>query len=298
MANLQKTEMVSSADIVRNFGLWQDRASHAPVVVTNRGRPRYVLLSIDQWHTPDAEIPGSVLPTAERDAEYRALVERMAGGFVILDDGLAVREMSTAAAVLIGCPVDAARGAQIAPLLDRLGIGFAVSELQRVLESGEEARFDLPLPGSQNRRLRGHAYPWVSGVALSLTPYYETQVDIWQSEQRALEKARKHHYDLFVMRLSVRGTIMSVDDRAVAVFGLPRERILQARLVDLLSLSARAEARDAVEAVLGGSAEATAFDSTILTNGGDERRVTISLAPIADGFAIGGAMVLFTAPRP
>ncbi len=287
--------MVSSADIVRNFGLWQDRASHAPVVVTNRGRPRYVLVSFDQWETSDDRTAPPVAPATERDAEYKALVERMAGGFVILDEALAVREMSTAAAVLIGCTVDRARGSPIAPLLDRLGIGVAVAELQRVLQSGEDSRFDLPLPGDHNRRLRGHAYPWVTGVALGLTPYYETQADLWLGEQRALEKARNEHGGVFVLRLSVRGTVSMVDDKAVALLGLTRERILQARFVDLLALSARAEARDAVERVLSGTADATAFDSAILTNGGEERRVTIALAPIADGFAIGGAMVLCTA---
>lgn len=232
----------------------------------------------------------------ERDAEYKALVERMAGGFVILDNMLVVREMSTSAAVLVGCPVDAARGTPIAPLLDRLGVSIAILEIRRVLESGEEARFDLPLPGDDARRLRGHGYPWVNGVALSLTPYYETQADIRQSEQQALEKARGGHRGLFVLRLSVRGTISMVDEKTVALLGLPRERILQARFVDLLAISARAEARDAVEAVLSGAIEAAAFDSAILTNGGDERRVTVSLAPIANGFAIGGAMALFTAP--
>lgn len=294
MATLQKTEMVSSADIVRNFGLWQDRATHAPVVVTNRGRPRYVLLSFDQWRTSKPETVVPAAPATERDAEYKALVERMAGGFVILDHMLAVREMSTAAAVLIGCPADAARGMPIAPLLDRVGIGIAVSEIRGVLQSGEDTRFDLPLPGGQLRRLRGHAYPWVNGVALSLTPYYETRADVWLSEQRALEKARNEHRGVFVLRLSVRGTVSMVDDKSVALIGLTRERILQARFVDLLALSARARARDAIEAVLSGAADAMAFDSAILTNGGEECCAAISLAPIADGFAIGGAMVLLT----
>ncbi len=290
--------MVSSAEIVRNFGLWQDRASHAPVVVTNRGRPRYVLLSFDAWRDADTQAAMPAMPSAPencREAEFAALIERMPGGFLILDDHLNVRATSTAAALLIGQPVEAIRGAAIDALLDQIGIGIASIELRRVLETGEEARFDLPLPGGDAQRIRGHASPWVNGIALTLHRYHEPIEDRWLVEQRALEHARSAHRGVFVLRLSVRGTVTAVDDRTAAYLGLPRDRMLQARLVDLLALSARAEARDAVETVLSGAAPAVAFDSLILTNAGEQRRVTISLAPVAEGFAIGGAMVLITA---
>lgn len=293
--------MVSSAEIVRNFGLWQDRASHAPVVVTNRGRPRYVLVSFDAWRQADEQANMPALPTAPehcREAEFAALIERMPGGFLILDDHLHVRATSTAAALLIGQPVEVIRGAAIDTLLDRIGIGIALAALHRVLETGEETRFDLPLPGGDAQRIRGHASPWLSGIALTLHHYHEPQEDRWLVEQRALEHARSAHRGVFVLRLSVRGTITSVDDRTAAYLGLPRERILQARLVDLLALSARAAARDAVETILSGAAPAVAFDSLILTNGGEQRRVAISLAPVAEGFAVGGAMVLMTASIP
>lgn len=289
--------MVSSAEIVRNFGLWQDRASHAPVVVTNRGRPRYVLVSFDTWSQADAQRDTLAVPDAAerwRDAEFAALIERMPGGFVILDDRLHVRDTSTAAALLIGQPVEGIRGAPIDPLLDRMGIGLAMVELRRVLETGEDTWFDLLLPGTEGQRMRGHASPWGTGIALSLNRYHEAQEDRWLIEQRALEHARAAHPGVFVLRISVRGTVAAVDDRTAAYLGLPRERILQARLVDLLALSARTEARDAVETVLAGAAPAVAFDSMILTNGGEQRRVTISLAPVADGFSVGGAMALIT----
>ena len=293
--------MVSSAEIVRNFGLWQDRASHAPVVVTNRGRPRYVLVSFDAWRQADEQANRPVVSTAPencREAEFAALLERMPGGFLILDAHLHVRATSTAAALLIGEPIEAIRGTAIDTVLDRIGIGIASIELRRVLETGEEARFDLPLPGGDAQRIRGHASPWLSGVALTLHRYREPLEDRWLVEQHALEHARSAHHGVFVLRISVRGTITSVDDRTAAYLGLSRDRILQARLVDLLALSARAEARDAVETVLSGAAPALAFDSLILTNGGDQRRVTIALAPVAEGFAVGGAMVLMTACMP
>lgn len=258
-------------------------------------------MAFDAWCKADQKTTAPPLPDAPtgcREAEFAALIERVPGGFLILDDSLHVRETSTAAALLIGQSIETIRGAAIDMLLDRIGIGIALVELRRVLETGEDAWFDLPLPlpmaTGDAQRVRGHASPWVDGIALTLHRYHEAQEDRWLADQRALEQARAAHRGVLVMRISVRGTVTSIDDRTADFLGLPRERILQARMVDLLALSARAEARDAVETVLSGAAPTVAFDSMMLTNSGDQRRVTMSLAPVAEGFAIGGAMVLIT----
>ena len=49
MANIAKPIAVPAAELTRNFGLWQDRAAQGPVFVTNHGRPRVALLSIDDF---------------------------------------------------------------------------------------------------------------------------------------------------------------------------------------------------------------------------------------------------------
>jgi prevent-host-death family protein len=49
MANIAKPIAVPAAELTRNFGLWQDRTAQGPVFVTNHGRPRVVLLSMDDF---------------------------------------------------------------------------------------------------------------------------------------------------------------------------------------------------------------------------------------------------------
>lgn len=39
--------MVTASDLVRHFGLWQERASRAPIYILHRGRPRLVLVSVE-----------------------------------------------------------------------------------------------------------------------------------------------------------------------------------------------------------------------------------------------------------
>ncbi len=45
----RKLETATSADVQRNFSLWQDRALRHPIGITRNGRPRLVLLSIEEY---------------------------------------------------------------------------------------------------------------------------------------------------------------------------------------------------------------------------------------------------------
>src|SRR3954465_13256156 len=59
MTGSAKADSVPAAELMRNFGRWQDRTAHGPVFVTNHGRPRVVLMSIEDYerigHLPPAK---------------------------------------------------------------------------------------------------------------------------------------------------------------------------------------------------------------------------------------------------
>jgi prevent-host-death family protein len=40
---------VPAGEVQRHFALWQDRALTRPVAVTSRGRPRVVMLSVEEY---------------------------------------------------------------------------------------------------------------------------------------------------------------------------------------------------------------------------------------------------------
>lgn len=43
-------DIVTSSILVRHFGVWGQRALHAPVTIVQHNRPRHVLVSIDHWN--------------------------------------------------------------------------------------------------------------------------------------------------------------------------------------------------------------------------------------------------------
>jgi prevent-host-death family protein len=42
-------ETAAAAEVQRNFSLWQDRALRRPVGITRNGRPRLVMMSVEEY---------------------------------------------------------------------------------------------------------------------------------------------------------------------------------------------------------------------------------------------------------
>lgn len=284
-------QTVSSAELTRNFAYWQDRAAHGPVTITYHGRPRYVLLAAESW---DAEHAVGERESNQRELEYKFLVEHMDGGLLVADPELKITDVSSAAALILGHTQTALVGAPITDALPTSTHVTLLSSLRHVLRSGEQAQFDLTLDEGNGTRLRVRAVPWVEGVALLVRVSYENDEEARLAEQTALEKARVAHGRIEVIRLSVRGTVTVAEIEFAKLVGLARERILGLRFVDLLAVPDRTVARDAVEKVLSGRSEAEAFDARLLSGGSEEIGARISIAPLASGYAVGGAIVIVT----
>lgn len=287
-------QTVSSAELTRNFAYWQDRAAHGPVTITYHGRPRYVLLAAESW---DAERSISDGESAKRELEYQFLVEHMDGGLLVADTALRITDASSAAALIVGRAAATIVGSPITDVLPSSTHATALSSLRHVLRSGEQAQFDLLLDEENGTRLRVRAFPWVEGVALLLRVSYEDDEEARLAEQTALEKARQAHGRIEVLRLTVRGTVTMVEAEFAKLVELSRERILGLRFSDLLAVRDRPVAREALERVLSGRVEAEAFDARLLCGGADEISARISVAPLASGYAVGGAMVIVTLDR-
>jgi PAS domain-containing protein len=284
-------QTVSSAELTRNFAYWQDRAMHGPVTITYHGRPRYVLLAAESW---DAERSISDGESARRELEYQFLIEHMDGGLLVADTALRITDASSAAALILGRSAPALVGLALTDALPSSTHATVLSSLRHVLRSGEQAQFDLLLDEESGTRLRVRAFPWVEGVALLLRVSYEDDEEARLAEQTALERARQAHGRIEVLRLTVRGTVTMVEAEFAKLVGLPRERILGLRFSDLLAVRDRPVAREAIERVLSGRSEAEAFDARLLCGGAEETGARISVAPLASGYAVGGAMVIVT----
>ena len=292
--NVERTDSVTSAEITRNFGYWQERAQHQPLTITHHGRPRYVLVSNDRWQELSHADQGDRPPLDQGTLEFALLMKHMDGGLVIIDNDLKITQSSSEATLLLGHAHGEIVGQRIEDILPAMGCGPAIACIRHVSRTGEETHFELPGETPHHPPLRIKAFLWPNGVALIVRVFHDRDLDKAVIDSDALERARIAHGYIATVNLTVRGTIALPDANFAALTGLAHKQLRSTRFADLVVPASRPAVRDAIEAVLEGSAASRALASTILTNAGIEVPVRISIAPIANGFAISGAVMLIT----
>jgi PAS domain-containing protein len=287
MLERQAPRFVSAAEITRNFGMWQDRAAQGPLIVTHHGRPRCVLLSASAWQQM-ANV-GPPMPGEKALIEHDLLAERIDSGFIALDGDLTIRGANALGAMMLGHARETLVGLSFADAMPVLAEGPVGGHLRRTLRTGEDGRLTAPHGGG---KLRVHVFPWPAGVALTLRPTGEED-EANQAERvaTALREAIAAHGAIGSAQISMRGTIKSADAGFAKLTGFAAGRLVGVRATDLLALSARAKAAEAVESVLSGKG-AQSVGSLLLVDGAEERAVQISLAPIIEGYGTNGAVMV------
>ena len=294
MHNVEEKDSVTSAEITRNFGYWQERAQDRPLTITHHGRPRYVLVSNERWQEVSQAEHGE-RPKPDQDTlEFALLMKHMDGGLVIIDNDLKVIQSSSEATMLLGHARGEVIGRRIDEILPQVGCGPAIACIRHVSRTGEETHFELPGETPQHPPLRIKAFLWPNGVALIVRVFHDRNFDKTAIDGEALERACAAHGYIATIKLTVRATIAQLDARFAALTGLAPGQLKGTRFADLIVPASRAAVREAIEVVLEGSAPSRAFGSKILTNAGVEVPVRISITPIASGFAISGAIMLIT----
>lgn len=287
-------QTVSSAELIRNFTFWQDRAAHGPISITYHGRPRYVLLEAESW---GEKRPSGCAEANRRQLEYDFLVEHLDDGLIVTDENLRITSASSAAALMLRQPVAVLVGESLFEALPGSVHAALNSTLRHVAGTGERARLDLPFDEAHSTRLHVRIFPWVNGVALLLRIGHDDDRAVQLGDCAALQKAQRIHGGIHVLSLSMRGTVISAGAGLANTVGVPQERICGLRFSDLFAVRDRTAAREAIEQVLVGRSQAEAFDARLLRAGSDEIGTRTSMAPLVNGMSIAGAMVIITPQR-
>lgn len=283
----QAPRFVSAAEITRNFGMWQDRAGQGPLIVTHHGRPRCVLVSADTWRGI-TEHHGPPTAPSRAAIEHDLLAERIDLAFLALDRSLTIQSANALAAMMIGRSRDDLTALPLADALPGWGEGPVAAQLRHTLRTGEQAQLLVP---HADGRLRVHIFPWPDGVAFTLRMAREEQeTDRLSAHSVARDTAIAALGSVGMAELNVRGAITSADAVFSAMTGFPPARLIGVRVADLLTLTTRVPVTEAVERVLSRGGSAT-LEARLLVNGGDERPARIALAPLSEGYAIGGAVM-------
>lgn len=156
-----RADIVTASELVRHFGLWQERAARAPVYVMFRGRPRLVLTSIEVMealvapHVPNHDLSGP---------DSTALLDLIRDMVIVTDADLRVAATSRTArayfaeSVAVGVSADV-----LVPVPSR---NVLLRALRHVQASGVAQTLDLPSLRGDKRVLTLTIEPHRRGVAL------------------------------------------------------------------------------------------------------------------------------------
>lgn len=237
---------VTASELVRQFGLWQERALQQPVFVLRRGRPSLVLTSLDLMrrlcapHQAPISAPLSTL-----------LMDMVREAILVIDATGRIDDVNRAARLAF-----AIEGASAAQSLSRL-FGDAVgrylldlAERARRLGVTEQAEIALG-----PRRFRMVLAPHGDRtILLADDTSAIDDGDAAAGRLSAIESAADALGDTAWVRINLRGYIDAIGATLPEITGIDRPTLLSVRVATLLDPANRAEMTAAIEAVIGDGA--------------------------------------------
>lgn len=288
LPQLSPEQQVTASELVRHFGLWQDRAARAPVYIHHRGRLRLVLLSLELMDSICAPHLGSA---DDREDQLSALVDRFDEALIVFAANGRVRHANTAAHTRFG------KGAQIdrtARQLSQVSGTFLEDAVARVLASGTGETLDLVPDPYPARRLHARIDPFGDGcllVARDATAAEEARARA--AELRALERAIEVSNVAARARINPRGYLLDPDAALARVTGTTAEQLAAARFLTLVAVADRARVADMIDYVFANAA-AVGTRAHLLVRGATAVPVALGLAPVERGGRVEEVSILLT----
>lgn len=279
--------MVTASDLVRHFGVWQERAARAPVYIMHRGRPRHVLTSIDVMNALCAPHESSDAGPAR---PVEALLDFTTDQLLLTDEALRVTAISLPARRLFagdarpGVSLDRLVAVPIQPLL--------VDAARRVIASGTPETLDVTIDRYPGRRYDATLAPHGDGLAILLA-------DASLADEMAAIRATRQAFDgaliaatgVATARINLRGYLDSATESLGAMTGLGLDSLTSVRFVSLVDIASRPALGDAIETVIAGRG-ALGLGAVLLVNRGAPLPVRIGLSAIRLGAGVTGVAAL------
>lgn len=274
--------VVTTSDFVRRFGIWQEYALRAPVYILHRGRPRFVMISVETMQQLCAPRGPSADGVVMAD---RALLDLIDEIVLLLDADLRVAGSSAAARRYFGAALEA--DAPVERLTDAATAPMLGAAVRRVQQSGLAEIIDLPAPHA-GRDLAWTITPYPGGVALAA---HDITVVEELAAVRSAASAAEQAIDVTgagaAARLNVRGHVEGRAPSLARFAGLASEAVAGLRFASLIERGTRLAVANLIDSVAS-NGEAGSVDAGLLIDGHEVRPVRIGMAPIRHGAAIDG----------
>jgi len=282
-------QTVTASALVRQFGLWQERAARAPVYVLHRGRARLALTSVELMEA-------MCTPTHTKGDDGAALLEAIGDIVVIVDAGLTIASMSAAARRYF----EAEDSPHLA--LNRLAPGpvtdFLVETTQRVIARGIAETVECASSRRPGRRLSIAVQPWGAGAALFAHDVtIEEELKDAAGHVQALDEALAAVEDAAAARINLRGYLEAPTPSLAALTGVPVETLASVRFVTLLEVGSRVAVAEAIEAVIA-DGQPRGISAMMPVNRAGSRPIRIGLSLMRRGVAPDGVAAILVGDEP
>ncbi|WP_404370541.1 hypothetical protein AB5I39_02160 [Sphingomonas sp. MMS24-J45] len=293
LASPQPEQLVTSSDLVRHFGVWQERAVRAPLYILHRGRPRFVLTSIETMDAlcaahapaPPPMPPALVDATILLDGMRDLVVVADAAGTIIASSRTARAHFGTV--VALGGPIDL-----IAAPSARTPLSLAI---RRVLATGSGDRLEMPSAAREGRTLTLAIEPAGTGVVLFAqdgTPEREAAQAL--ATLRATDAALAAATGVASVTINPRGYPVDPGIALASITGLTRDALAMIRFVSLAEIGMRVSLGAAIERAMAGETPPP-LHIGLLVNRADPITVRVGLAPLRIGTAVEGVTAVLVA---
>lgn len=291
MLNGDKERMVSAAELVRNFASVRRRANDAPILITNHGKVSHVLCTASKFRSLSAH-PAPASGEGEVGLDLAQLSAWVEEAIVLIDRAGRVRHTNAALLAMARSNPAGRAGGPIFDVLPELRQSIARAYIQRALEFGEQARFDMPSPFSEAAWLRCRLAPVGNDIAILLRDITrEVQSLRMRDLQEEVMRAMELNNDIAFVRLSIRGFIERTNDNFIRLIGIGKDRLLGLHFINLVDLRMRAAVNEELERVLGQGEGRNVF-TRLLTNHGRLIDVQMGVASTDDGYGCDGAAIV------
>lgn len=279
-------QIVTSSDLVRHFGYWQDRAARTPVYILHRGRPRLVLTSVeimDALCAPHFAGQGC-------GPDLAAVLERVADRVLIANDRQQIIAVSETARRDFGVAAEIGRAVvRIVPDAAQAQLATAID---RVARTGLAMSLDVPGRTAAAGPMTLMVDGWPAGVMLVAR---DTTDGIDTAERAALDEAITVSAAIAPVRIDLRGRLEAGSSALAGWCNLRADSLAAVPFASLFDGASQGKIRDAVDRVIR-TGQALSLDALLLANLAVPIALRIGFAARRSGDAVSGIAAVLVAP--
>ncbi|MBI3439480.1 MAG: PAS domain-containing protein [Proteobacteria bacterium] len=279
---------VSSADLVRNPALWQERALDGPVIITYHGRDRLVLGPIEDVKKASSQVQSHLA------LEYRLIKAHVAEVYAVLDQDLRFVEVNRNTCEFFQRAEGELIGAKLSSLYPEYNYSTLLARVQRVHETGEADRFEAESVTHPGRYFAFTIYRHPLGAAILAVNVTEKhmlahQLSILSALSRAAEQIRK----VASVRLDSHSRIVLCGGAFHDWTGFTPEDLLHNNVTSIVCTEHRSAVADDVVAVME-TQRVVRTDACFVSKSGQSIAVQLAMAPIVEEFDVTGVAIVAT----